>query len=708
VPDRCQEFAIAHQAIEPVVRGAQPRDVADDGFSGQLAAFVARVSHFEGWELSDQFLAELRIEKGLDHHVAERLSGAELVREIRGVEADIGVEKGKHLLSLARRIPFLLAGTGPYTGVVLRSRSLIILLALALALAAATTRKLPPPKPTHQSAFVRRWVKALTLREKVAQLIYIPFHGAAPNTRSREYRQFMKLVRETRVGGMVLVNWNNGRLTQKAQPYALGAFLNRMQKLSRVPLLVAGDFERGASMRVDGTTVFPQAMAFGAAGDPALARFEGQVTAREARAVGVQWLFFPVADVNNNPDNPIINIRSYGEDPKQVSAMVTAFIEGTRADPHYHVLTTAKHFPGHGDTSVDTHLNLAVIGATRERLQNVELPPFLAAIHAGVDAIMTAHIAVPALAPADVPATLSPAILTGLLRGEMGFKGIVVTDALEMGGIAQGYSSGEASVLALEAGADALVMPPDPEAAVKAILAAIQSGRLTRARIDDSVARLLAAKERMGLDRRATVDLEAIGDEIDMPEDQERAQEIASRAVTLVKNDGNLLPLRAPAKTCFLTLAESHYSNEGFEFAQEVRRREKNATVIQLDASLAGASLDAAVEKTAACESVAVAAFASVAAYRGDVVLGGDFPRMLDALFATGKPVALIALGNPYLVRSFPKAAALLLTFSTVPPSETAAVQALFGESAIRGRLPVTIPGVAKIGEGIELPGSSR
>ena len=551
-------------------------------------------------------------------------------------------------------------------------------------------------------------MRALTLREKVAQLIFIPFHGAAPNTRSREYRKFVKMVRDTRVGGMVLVNWSNGRVTQKAHPYALAAFLNRMQKLARVPLLVAGDFERGASMRVDGTTVFPQAMAFGAAGDPALVRFEGQVTAREARAIGVQWLFFPVADVNNNPDNPIINIRSYGEDPKQVSAMVTAFVEGTRADPHYRVLTTAKHFPGHGDTSVDTHLNMAVINATREQLQNIELPPFRAAIQAGVDAIMTAHIAVPALAPADVPATLSPAILTGLLRGEMGFKGIIVTDALEMGGIAQGYSGGEAAVQALAAGADALVMPPDPEAAIRAILAAVQSGRLTRARIDESVARLLAAKERMGLDRRRAVGLEAISDQIDMPEDQERAQEIADRAITLVKNDGSLVPLRAPAKTCFLTLAESHYSSEGLAFAQEVRRRVHDATVISLDASLPGAALDAAVQKTAACDTVAVAAFASVAAYRGDLALGGDFPRMLDALFASGKPVALIALGNPYLVRSFPKAAAFLLTFSTVPTSEIAAVKALFAESPITGRLPVTIPGVAKIGEGIQLPAGQK
>jgi beta-N-acetylhexosaminidase len=456
-------------------------------------------------------------------------------------------------------------------------------------------------------------------------------------------------------------------------------------------------------MRVDGTTVFPQAMAFGAAGDTALTRFEGEVTAREARAMGVPWLFVPVADVNNNPDNPIINIRSFGEDPQQVAAHVTAFIEGTRAKAHYRVLTTAKHFPGHGDTSVDTHLNLAVINASRERLQNVELVPFRAAIQANVDAVMSAHIAVTALAPADIPATLSPAILTGLLRGEMGFKGIVVTDALEMGGIAKGYSSGEAAVLALVAGADALVMPPDPEAAIKAVLAAVQSGRLTRARIDESVARLLAAKERTGLDRRRFVDLEAISDQIGAPEDQERAQQIADRAVTLVKNDGNLIPLHTPSKTCFLTLAEGHYSNEGLEFAQEVRRRAADALVLALDASMPGPSLDAAFAKTTACESFAVAAFASVAAYRGDVALGGDFPRLLELLFGTGKPVALIAMGNPYLVRSFPKASGMLLTFSTVPPSETAAVKALFGEMPIHGHSPVTIPGVAKLGEGIEI-----
>jgi len=523
-------------------------------------------------------------------------------------------------------------------------------------------------------------MKALTLREKVAQLIYIPFRGATLNTRSREYRQFVKLVRDVRVGGMVLVNWDNGRVTAKAHPHAVAAFLNRMQKLARVPLLAAGDFERGISMRVDGATVFPHAMAFGATGDPSLTRFEGEVTAREARAIGIPWIFFPVADVNNNPGNPIINIRSFGEDPKVVAANVTAFIEGTRADPHYKVLTTAKHFPGHGDTNVDTHLNMAVINATRERLESLELVPFRAAIQAGVDSIMTAHIAVPALAPADVPATLSPAILTGLLREQMGFQGIIVTDSLEMGGIAKGYSSGEAAVLALQAGADALVMPPDPEAAIKAVMAAVADGRLTRARIDESLARLLAAKERVGLDRKRFVDLEAISDEVGAPEDQERAQQIAERAVKVVKNDGNLIPLRAPAKTCFLTLAESHYSSEGQEFAQQVRRRAKDASVIALDTSMPATTLDAAVAKIAACDTLAVAAFSSVGAYRGDLALGGELPHLLEALLATGKPMALIALGDPYLVRNYPKAAAVMLTYSTVPLSEEAAVKVLFGQ----------------------------
>jgi len=544
----------------------------------------------------------------------------------------------------------------------------------------------------------------MTLRDEVAQLIFIPFHGAAYNSRSREYYKFMRLIRDTKVGGLILVNWANGRTIQKAEPYALAAFINRMQRLTRVPLLVSADFERGASMRVDGTTVFPHAMAFGATGDPSLAAYEGEVTARESRALGVEWVFYPVADVNNNPDNPIINIRSFGEDPKDVARYVRAFIEGARAEKRSPVLTTAKHFPGHGDTAVDTHLSLAALNADREHLEQVELVPFRAAIEAGVDSVMTAHVAVPALAPPDVPATLSPAILTKLLREELGFKGLVVTDALEMAGVTKGFSAGEAAVRALEAGADCLLMTPDPDAALKAVLAAVASGRLGRERIEESVARLLAAKERVGLDRRRFVDLEAIGDEVDAPESNQRAQEIADRAVTLVRNQGDLVPLAAPERACYVVMQENRYSSEGQAFTQEVRRRAKGANVVSLDPSLPAAAVDDAVGKLAACESYVAAAFSSAAAYRGNLALGGELPRVLETLAASGKPMVLVSLGSPYLLRSFPAVGAYLATYSTVPPSEVAAVRALFGEIALRGRLPVSIPGLAQLGDGIQLP----
>jgi len=418
--------------------------------------------------------------------------------------------------------------------------------------------------------------------------------------------------------------------------------------------------------------------------------------------VGVGWLFFPVADVNNNPDNPVINTRSFGENPEAVSAMVAAFIEGAHSDKKNYVLTTAKHFPGHGDTAVDTHLRLATIDADRERLERVELAPFRSAIAAGVDSVMTAHVAVPALAPPDLPATLSPQILTGLLRDELAFKGLVITDALDMDSVAKGYSSGDAAVRALEAGADALLMPPDPDAAIRAVVSAVDSGRLTRARIRESVAKILAAKEHVGLDRKRFVDLEAIGDVVNPPEANDKAQEIADRAVTLVRNRNNLVPLPAPERACYLVLAEGRYSTEGETFLQELRKRVPKAAVATLDPSMSRESMEQAALKLPACDSYAVAAFSSAAAYRGTVGLSGELAPWLQGLIASGKPVVFIALGDPYLLRSFPDVPAYLATFSTSRVSEVAAVRALLGELNITGHLPVTIPGLAQYGEGIQ------
>jgi beta-N-acetylhexosaminidase len=564
----------------------------------------------------------------------------------------------------------------------------------------APKRSTKPLKPVEKPA-VRRWLSSLTLSQKVAQLVVIPFYGEAPNTRSRQYQKFVRLVRDQRVGGLVLINRTSHGI-QRAEPYALAAFLNRMQRMAPIPLLVAADFERGASMRVDGTTLFPHAMAFAAAGDPQATRFCGEIAARDSRALGVHWIFFPVADVNSNPDNPVINIRSFGENPRDVAAHVRAFIEGARLDPKNRVLTTAKHFPGHGDTTVDSHLELPSIQSDRAHLESIEFVPFRAAIEAHVDSIMTAHIAVPAVDAAGLPATLSPAILTGLLRDELKFQGLVVTDALEMGGVAKGYSKGEAAVRALEAGADVLLMPPDAEAAIRAVVAAVRSGRLATKRIDQSVAKVLEAKQSVGLDRSKLVDLETIADVINSPEAAVRAQEISDRAVTLVKNENSIVPLRSPGETAFVILAESRYSSEGQILSQELAKRAAGGKIIALDPAMPDSEIDAAAQSASANKEIAVLAFASVGAYRG-MALPGNFPKLVDTLVATGRPLTLVSLGSPYLVRSFPRAGAFLTTYSPVPTAEITAVKALFGEIDINGRLPVTIPGIAAPGFGISV-----
>lgn len=584
-----------------------------------------------------------------------------------------------------------------------------MILILRLVLLAICARGLPgapaPPRAAKtDTSAARRWLKSMTLSQKAAQLVVVPFYGDLPGATSREYQKLARLVRETRVGGLVLINRVRNRVLKRAEPYALAAFLNRMQRLARIPLLVAGDFERGASMRVESTTLFPHAMAFTAARDLEATRYAGELTARESRALGFHWVLCPVADVNNNPGNPVINMRSYGENPEDVSAHVRAFIQGARSSPRTRVLTTAKHFPGHGDTAVDSHLNLAAIAAGRERLESVELAPFRAAIAEGVDSIMTAHIGVPALDRPEIPATLSAPVLTGLLRKEMGFQGLIVTDALEMGGIAQRFGPAEAAVRALEAGADVLLMPSDPDTAIRGVVEAVRKGRLTEKRIAESVARILAAKQRVGLNRARLVDVEAIADAIDTPDAAARAQQVADRAVTLVRNERAQIPVRAGDGAGFLILTENRYSIQGQALAEEIARRARDAKVVTLDPLLSEAAVEDALGALAGCPHLVVLAFTQANAYRDGAVLPAGYPKRLESLIAGGRPVALVSLGNPYLIRSFPGVAAYLATYSPVVPAEIAAIKALFGQIAIGGRLPVTIPGIAKYGEGISVP----
>lgn len=533
------------------------------------------------------------------------------------------------------------------------------------------------------------WLRSLTLREKAAQLVMVPFYGSLPNVKSKQYRELHALVTEVRVGGFILLNRVQRGNALRADPHAVATFLNRMQKLSKLPLIAGGDFERGASMRVESTAGFPHAMAFGAAGDPELTRALGAATAREARAMGIHWVFAPVADVNNNPDNPVIHLRSFGESPREVANHVQAFIEGAHSSPEAHVLVTVKHFPGHGDTAEDTHYALATVTAGAERLRDLELVPFRAAIAAGVDSVMTAHVTVPALEPAGIPATVSPAILTNLLRKELGFTGLLSTDALDMRGLTRFFDAGEAAVRALEAGADLLLMPTNPRAAVNAVVAAVESGRLTRERLDESVRKLLAAKIRLNLHQRRMVSLDQIPDLLDTPEDQALAAEAAQRAVVVIGNDSALLPLQAPERACVFVLPPTRSSTLGEAFAAALAQISPKTRIETLTPQLAPSE----IEDIASCETIVAAYAAYSANYPDGAALAGNYPALIQRLAEAGRPLALVALGNPYPLRHFPALPALA-TFSTVPLSEEAAARALTGKAPITGRMPVSLPPV--------------
>jgi beta-N-acetylhexosaminidase len=578
-----------------------------------------------------------------------------------------------------------------------------IALGLCIPLASAATRPKHSSDKT-ASASVRQWTRSMTLRDKVAQLIIMPIYGEHANTRSAEFRKYQHLIRDLHVGGVIVTGHSLNGGVRNAEPYAMAALLNRLQKLARTPLFVAADFERGASMRVNSTTAWPYSMAFAAAQDLTAVSEEGADTARDARAMGVNWLFAPVADVNNNPDNPIINIRSFGENPAEVSSFVQAYITGAHSDRKNPVLVTAKHFPGHGDTTEDSHMALPRLDADRDRIEAVELQPFRTAIAAGVDAIMTAHLAVPALEPENIPATVSSKILTGVLRDELGFRGLVVTDAMDMQGLAAMFDTAEASVRAIQAGADVLLMPKRAEDAIRGVVAAVENGRISRRRIDDSVNKVLAAKVRLGLTRKKLVNLEDIADVVESPESDERAQSVADHAVTLVKDTKDSLPVRHPENTCLIALTEGRRSQQGIRLIDEVKKLAPAVTTTVLDPAMTKADLDQVTEKASNCSQIIAAAFVSVNAYRGNVALAGGYPDFLNALIAGKAPVLLAALGNPYLVRSFPNVAAYLTTYSPTPTSETALAKALFGEIAITGHLPVTISGVAKYGDGIQIP----
>ena len=553
------------------------------------------------------------------------------------------------------------------------------------------------------SAWVESTLRKMTVDEKIGQLLFTTYHGSLTSTDSPAYEQLLRDVQDLHVGGFIVVTHGSPLGIVKSQAYPTAVLANQLQAKSKLPLLIGADFERGTAMRYDEGTSFPTAMAVAAGGYPKDAYTMGKITALEARATGVQWVYAPDSDVNNNPGNPIINTRSFGENPHRVAEFVSAFVKGVEDNG---ALATAKHFPGHGDTAADSHIDLPTIPASRERLEHLELVPFRAAITAGVDTIMTGHLSVPALeSDPNTPATLSPKILQGLLRKELGYQGLIVTDAMDMGGITVRYAPGEAAVRAVAAGVDCVLMPPVPDAAFEALQGAVKSGRISKERLDESVRRILQAKARLGLYKNRLVDVNALNHKFGSVAWQKEAQEISDRGVTLLRDTPHRLPLDGtkPSRALLLAFYADPEPYPGEDLERELRTRFDSVTTLRADTRFVNAGI-LRLPPTDSYDMAIVAFFVRVSDRKGNVDVPPEQAALAEQVYKTGKPVITVGFGSPYLIERFPQAETWLGAFGISDVAQISVARALFGEIPVRGHLPVTVPGVnLKAGFGIEV-----
>lgn len=600
-------------------------------------------------------------------------------------------------------------------------------LVLSLAVPVAAKEKHASANSIRRTNQADKWaektLRKLTLDEEVGQVFMIWCRASFLNVDSPEYLQLRESMKKYHIGSFAMTVHVDGPLLLRSEPYEAAVLLNRLQRDSKLPLLIAADFERGVSMRLMGTTNFPHAMAFGADGKVEDAENFGRITGEEARAIGVHWNFFPDADVNSNPANPIINTRSFGEDPKQVGDLVTAYIKGAHAAG---MLTTVKHFPGHGDTATDSHLGVASVGGDRAHLDSIELPPFRQAIAAGVDSVMVAHVTVPALDPdPNHVATISPAVVSDLLEKQLGFKGLVVTDALDMAGLTHLFANdiGRAAVEAFKAGNDLLIIPADLGASYRAMVKAVSSGEIPRKRLDASVLKILKIKASLGLNQARTVDLNKIADRVGRPENITFGQQVADSAITLVRDNGKVLPLKSkgtgPATLPYMSREETHnqvvavlFSDDmrtesGRAFGREFHARIPDAHVIYVDPRTAAGMSEQVLKIVDEAQTVVAAVYVIPTAGKigNSIEMTDASGTLLQQVLDHAAPKSVVvAMGNPYLASDFPKVENYMCTFSNATVSEVAAVKALFGEIPIRGHLPVTIPNIAQRGTGLERP----
>ncbi len=541
---------------------------------------------------------------------------------------------------------------------------------------------------------------------------------------AKEFEALAALVRDVHIGGFaafggvepvpqVMLNPTYGP-TILGQPLELAAILNRLQRVATVPLLIGADFEHGVGMRISGATRFPRAMAFGAAGDPSLVRDAARIAGAEARALGVHVNFAPVADVNNNPRNPVINIRSFGEDPARVGTMVRAAVEGLQAGG---VVATLKHFPGHGDTAVDTHLGLATVPHDRARLDRVELAPFRDGIAAGAGGAMVAHVEMPALDATPGPATFSAPIVSGLLRRDLGFQGVIYTDSMLMDAVKAMMGAGEAAVRAVEAGADVVLDSPDPRAAFTALNAALASGRLTRARLEASVRRVLTHKARLGLHLTRTVDLEAVMAGVGTKAGADTARATAERALTLVRDERALVPLALPRNGRVLYLSVLDYpanwriAAPSRTVIPELRARWPSVTAVELSDRSSAEELELVRAMAAVHDAVVLGVFVRASSGSGRLDLAPGIVGLIGDL-STGaarrkQPLVAAYFGSPYAAVATPAVPAMLLTYDFGDAAELAVVRALAGEIPVRGTLPVALSDAWPVGFGLQRPAAS-
>ncbi|HEX5875568.1 MAG TPA: glycoside hydrolase family 3 N-terminal domain-containing protein [Pyrinomonadaceae bacterium] len=601
----------------------------------------------------------------------------------------------------------------------------LVLVLLCLSAPAQPPAKVRPFK-REPSSNALKWaneeLRKMSLEEKIGQLISVGINATFLNQDSDAFRALKHHVENHKVGGIILF---------RGPVYESVILVNRMQQLAKYPLLVSADLESGAGMRFEDTVNFPWNMAVGATGNPEYAKRQGEITAREARALGVYHIFAPVVDVNNNAANPVINVRSYGEDPAEVARFGAAFTEGAQAAG---TIATAKHFPGHGDTAVDSHRGLPEINVGRDRLNSVEFVPFQASVNAGVGSVMVGHIALPQIDPtavkplprsqkskpidtdeageiveekASIPATMSP-VMGDILRKDLKFNGMIVTDALSMSGLTIYFTPEEAAVRALEAGADMLLKPADVDASFRGVREAVKSGRITEQRVEESARRILAAKYDLGLVEQRITPVDSIDRIVGSKDVRELATEIAEHAVTLVRDEDKLVPLKnlKPESRVFI-LGITNGDDRNWisnAFVSRLQRSGLQVEAVVLDERSSEQEVQKAIERAKSSNLVLASLYGRV---RSGQALSVGLPdagaRALSALIAAKTPVVGISFGNPYLLQSFPGLRTYMVAYGDMPSLQHAVARGLMGEIDIVGKLPISLPGLYPRGTGLQI-----